>query len=200
MLSFKQTALASVFAMAAFSLSNAPASATVYDWTFSDAASMISGSGQLTTADVLDGIGYDITAISGTIGNELVTGLIGGNPGYSTGNGQAPSVITADGGFYYDNILYPAANSDVAALLDNSGLLLATAGHAEANIYGVGSNGYGYTSSISGGTSYDINDGSGASFSIAAVPEPASMALIGSGLFGLAVIRRRRARALRTGV
>ena len=200
MLSFKKTALAGVFAVATLSISNAPASATMYDWTFSDAAASITGSGQLTTADFLDGKGHDITSITGTLGGETVTGLVGGNPGYSTGNGSSPSILTADGLFYYDNILYPAANSDQGALLDNSGLVFSTTGHVEANLFG-NSLDFGYASSVSGpASSYDHNDSAGAIFTIAAVPEPASMAVIGSGCLGLGMIRRRQARPAQAGV
>ena len=192
MLSFKKTAFAGIVAAAALGASYAPASATIYDWTFSDAAASITGSGQLTTSDTPDGKGYDITSITGLLGGETVTGLVGGNPGYSTGNGSSPSILTPDGLFYYDNILYAAANSDQGSLLDNSGLLFSTTGHVEANIFGNFYD-FGYASSISGPVvGYDHNDGSGATFAVAAVPEPASIAVVAGGLIGLGVVRRRR--------
>ncbi|WP_428537163.1 PEP-CTERM sorting domain-containing protein [Rhodopila sp.] len=194
MLPFKKTAFAGIVAAAALSASYAPASATIYDWTFSDAAASITGSGQLTTSDTPDGKGYDITSITGLLGGETVTGLVGGNPGYSTGNGSSPSILTLDGLFYYDNILYAAANSDQGSLLDNSGLLFSTAGHVEANIFGNFYD-FGYASSISGpAVGYDHNDGSGATFAVAAVPEPASIAVVAGGLIGLGVIRRPQRR------
>ena len=90
--------------------------------------------------------------------------------------------------FWYDNVLYPDSTSSI---LDVYGLLFQI-GTKEWNIWGNsggpssyslwGWNGPGYTAVSDTGT-------------LSAVPLPSALLLFGSGLFGLGLLGRRKARA-----
>lgn len=150
-----------------------PASATLYDWSL-NAGSGLTGSGTLVTGAAA-GSGFDVVAFSGSIGGSTVS-LLGGQPG-----GQATS---PSGAFYYDNIVMPASNP----VFDIDGVLF-TINSQEGNIWGNGTPGS-YSFDTHNSSGYDYTNGSVA-FTLAAVPEPASIAPFGVGLAGLALMRRR---------
>ena len=154
-----------------------PATADVlYNWTLSGADT---GSGTLT-AGAPEGSGFDITAFTGTIDGNVIDGLLGSplDPGAPT--------LSPLGAFIYDNIVYPGPDP----VLDISGILFSISGQ-EANIWGnSGPNDYSYWVCC-----YAVANDQVDTFALtqAAVGEPSSLALFGSGLLGLWFVRRRKA-------
>lgn len=151
------------------------ASQATEEFRFSYSGDGVLGSGTLTAEQVAPDTwlalsGTDTTTggpISGTL--SLVT-----NP---NGSGQAYS---PSGYFEYDNLLFP--NQD--PVVDYWGLLFTNGAGGEINLFSYGPDAY---------THYD-NTGFNVpiSFDPSAVPEPASLAVLGGGVLGLAVARRRR--------
>jgi PEP-CTERM motif len=90
------------------------------------------------------------------------------------------------GFFQYDNIVYPGPDP----VLDFSGILFSISGQ-EANIWGnSGPNDYSYYVCC-----YAVTNDQVDTFTLtpAAVSEPSTLALIGSGLLGLWLVRRGKA-------
>lgn len=174
----------------------APASADLYDWTLSGAST---GAGTLTTGGVDNG-GFDVLSFAGQIDGVLVN--LAGTPLNPGPGGQ----LSPLGAFNYSNIVYEESGS--ADVLDTYGILVSFAGtpNLEGNIWGNGGTSYSYYTGTNAGN-YPVSD-TNDTFSItaapislpdppavsdsASAPEPTTLALLGSGLIGLAMVRRRR--------
>jgi hypothetical protein len=176
----------------------APAHATVYDWTYTGTPQQGEGCGEC----ISEGIAQAITP--------LVTGM-----GTITVDAGVASLI--DGSFEGINIM----NMGLLApgdFEDNSNNVFGTDPHLDGggisftlndgtmiNIYyqapvaqpsrivlnDIDTN---YLSISSGQTSGDSDNGTFTLSSITAVPEPGTMALLGAGILGLAMVRRRQLR------
>ncbi len=166
--------------VAALASATAARANQVFDFTFSGNTNI---SGQLLTTD-LAGNAYTIIGITGTIDGGRIAGLAPAgsffNPNFKTDNllhASGPLVDT--GGFIVEAapLLNPAA-AHVPEQIQQSPII----GSLIPGNY--------IYDSYSGGFSYALG-----SFSVthvpSAVPEPASLALVGGGLIALGVVRRR---------
>jgi len=147
------------------------------------AATVVGVSGNFT----VDGNSYSVPS---EISTEPANGATATSP-----------ALSSDGGFLFDNLLYPAAGGN--GILDWQGMLFENAGY-ELNIFS-GNSGSGapgppgnmYFYFADNGSNHNNNntivtEGSPASATLILTPEPASLSLLGIGLLGLAIVLFRR--------
>lgn len=155
-----------------------------------------SGSGTLTASPTGTAGEYLINSITGTANGAAITGLLSDYPSAASGNTPG------------DNFLFWPLNNGGA--LDNNGFSFAT-GSTDYNIYYYSSTdtqGYGLVTgadAVDGtpnlvfdltdtttGTTVVTSTGGGSTGSVSAVPEPGSLALLATGVLGIAGVVRRR--------
>jgi len=171
--------LTTIFASvaAAMLLASAPASATVYKFTFESFDSQLTATGTMT----VDAAG-EVTGMTG-----LISGLVDQTIGSVTPNANFPgAAYSPDGSFIYNNLYYTSGMA-----FDIDGVLFSTSQNPGGywNLWASSPGVYSLWESTS---PYNYPIGESGSLSVAAVPELSTWAMLGFGFAGLSVAGRRR--------
>jgi hypothetical protein len=154
-------------------LGQTTAHAEQFGWSLTGPAASLggfpaTGSGTLTANEV--GQDLEVTGVTGTIAGSAITGLL--------------AVGTLESN---DDLLFPTST-----LLDTKGLGFVDAAGVAFDIFSFFAPGSVVTPGNNFGEISSLGFGVG-TFDLTAVPEPTSIALVGMGLFGLGLLRQRRA-------
>ncbi len=124
-----------------------PAQATEFTKTFTgDSGSPITANFTFTTSDTVNARGgYDVLGMSGSVGNDLITGFLANpTPGISS--------LSPDKAWIYDDIYY-----DENRILDSDGVVFTTASGAEYNFWGDSATSYTLASKVSDSSGKLVN-------------------------------------------
>ena len=153
-----------------------------FNFSYSDGASN-TGSGTITTDDILNASGgYTVTGITGTANAYTITGL--------------STYASADNTLYYP---------EASGFVSYGGISFSTDSGTDFNLAALATNDYFVLDSMTnpsgqaGSGVYAISLEVTPVTDSAAVPEPASIALIGLGLLGMSAKRRRSAKPMDRG-
>ena len=172
----------------------ASATASAESYAFNASGTKFSATGSLTAvADPTLAGAFDVTGISGSVtfgaDTQTITGLLS-CAAYSP---SSPCSSTGPYSFGYDDLLYPSGTAPFyIEQVDDRGIgfAIGSAG-AEGDFYASSSH---HATLVLNGEPGDATPLVG-SFTVTPTPEPASFALLGTGLCGMAgAVRRRRVR------